>query len=372
MIRFESITLREIQLPLREPFVISSGVQDLRRILLLEVRDSEGRTAWSECVAGEEPNYSPETIDTAWFALREWLIPACLGGSFHHPSDVHSRLDVHVRGHPMAKAALEMACWHLLALQEETSLANLLGGTHRRVPVGISVGIQTSPDELVEKVRASLEEGYRKIKIKIKPDADRTPLAALREAFGSELPLAVDANAAYTSADFERLRSFDEFDLMMIEQPLQQDDLVRHARLQKTLRTPICLDESITSLERTEDMIELGSGRIVNVKPGRVGGLTTSKAIHDLCATAGVPVWCGGMLESGIGRAYNVALASLPNFTLPGDISPSRRYWERDVVTPEWTMSSDGFVDVPSEKAGLGVEIDADRIDDLTVRSESV
>ena len=372
MIRIDRVTLREIRLPLREPFAISSGVQELRRILLLEVRDRDGRTAWSECVAPEYPNYSPETIDTAWLALREWLIPLLQQADLPGHEAVHQRLDAQVRGHQMAKASLEMAAWHLEALSRDTSLARLLGGTQPRVPVGISVGIQPAPEVLLEKISAYREQGYRKIKLKIKPGADSASLEAVRTAFGATLPLAADANAAYTLADADHLRSLDAFDLMMLEQPLHPEDLLRHARLQKQLRTQICLDESITSLDRAEDMIALGSGRIINVKPGRVGGLTSAKAIHDLCAAHEMPVWCGGMLESGIGRAYNVALASLPNFTIPGDISPSRRYWEEDVVTPEWTMSADGFVEVPFDRPGLGIEIDRARIEKLTVRREEV
>jgi len=366
----DCVTLREIRLPLREPFAISSGVQEIRRILLLEVRDRDGLIGWSECVAGEYPNSSPETIDTAWHALREWLIP--LAADVHRPEDVLAALNRRVRGHEMAKAALEMAIWHLESLRRQISLARLLGGTRDRVPVGISIGIQPSPETLIDKISGYRAEGYRKIKLKIKPGADRSVLEAVRKAFGPDLPLAADANAAYTTADADHLRSLDEFDLMMLEQPLATDDLLRHARLQEGMRTPICLDESITSVDRAEDMIELGSGRIINIKPGRVGGLAAARAIHDLCAAYGVPVWCGGMLESGIGRAHNVALASLPNFSLPGDLSPSRRYWARDIVHPEWTMTPDGFVEVPVDRPGLGVDIDLDRIERLTMRAEII
>lgn len=367
----ETVILREIRLPLREPFVISSGIQHLRRILLLEVHDGDGRTGWSECVAQEQPNYSPETLDTAWLALREWLVPAIRGADAQDPTDILPILDAGVRGHQMAKAAIEMACWHLKSLREDRSLAATLGGTRRRIPVGISVGIQPDPAALVDKITRYREDGYRKIKVKIKPGADRAYLHAVRDAFGNELPLAADANSAYTLDDIELLKSFDGFKLLMLEQPLQHDDLVRHARLQEEIGTPICLDESITSLERAEDMLYLSSARIVNIKPGRVGGMRASIAIHDLCQQHGVPVWCGGMLESGIGRAHNVALASLPNFSIPGDISPSSRYWEEDIVKPEWTMSRDGCVDVPVEP-GLGVEVDLDRIENLTVRKESI
>lgn len=382
MIRLRSVTLREITLPLREPFVISSGVQDLRRILLLELVDVDGPTAWSECVAQELPNYSSETIDTAWHALTQWLIPLVLDRRIT-PENVFDLLEEDIRGHQMAKGALEMGIWALQAEKEGVSLAALLDrhsaslddGDELRtqVPVGISIGIQPSPQALIEKVRTCMAEGYQKIKTKIRPGADLDYLRAVREAYGDELPLAADANAAYRlSSDLDALRAIDELNLIMLEQPLQHDDLVRHAALQKELATPICLDESITSLERAEDMIHLASGRIINVKPGRVGGFTASLAIHDLCADNDLPVWCGGMLESGVGRAHNVALASLPNFRFPGDLSPSRRYWERDIVSPEWTMTSDGRVDVPLEKTGLGVEVDVDRIAGLTKRMEQI
>lgn len=361
------IAMREIRLPLKEPFRISSGVVSERRIPLLELHHPDGSSTWSECVAGEYPNYSPETIDTAWLAIEEWLAPKVLGRRFDHPREVHAVLQQDVRGHEMAKAAIEMGTWALFAELTGSSLAQLVGGVQRRVPVGISLGIQSDPDALVRRARAAAAEGYRKIKIKIMPGADITYVAAVRSAL-PDAHLMADANNAYTLADAEHLARLDDLNLMMVEQPLEREDLVRHAELQKHLQTPICLDESITSLERAEDMIALKSGRIINIKPGRVGGFTSALAIHDVARTHGVPVWCGGMLESGIGRAYNVALASLPNFTLPGDLSPSARYWEQDVVVPEWTMSADGFVDVPFDRVGIGVEVDVARIDDLTTR----
>jgi len=361
------VAMREIRLPLREPFRISSGVVEERRILLLELEDGDGTRAWSECVAGEYPNYSPETVDTAWHALTEWLVPRLLAGP-SSPTETHAVLDRDLRGHRMAKAALEMGVWGLEAERTSRPLAELIGGVREFVPVGISLGIQGTPERLVEKAAAALEAGYRKIKLKIRPGSDVAYVGAVREALGPSAPLMADANNAYGQADGAALEALDGFGLLMIEQPLDHEDLVRHAALQKRLRTPICLDESITSVARAEDMIELGAGRIVNIKPGRVGGYVESRRIHDVCAAHAVPVWCGGMLESGIGRAYNVALASLPNFTLPGDLSPSARYWERDVVKPEWTMS-DGFVRVPLHRPGIGAEADVDRIDDLTVRA---
>ena len=371
-IKLESITLREIRMALVEPFRISSGTADLRRILLLETRDADGFTAWSECVAGEHPYFSAETIDTAWLAIREWLGPLALGEPLDRPDAVHPRLDAAVRGHYMAKAAVEMGVWVLAAERDKASLAALLGGTRPQIATGISIGIQDRPERLVDVVRRALAQGYRKAKIKVQPGADLTYLAAVREAVGNEAPLMADANSAYTTADFDHLATLDRFRLMMIEQPLGQDDLVRHAALQRRLATPVCLDESITSLDRVDDMLSLGSGRIVNIKPGRVGGFAVARAIHDRCAAAGIPVWCGGMLESGVGRACNVALASLPNFVLPADLSPSSRYWQTDIVTPEWTMDAAGMVTVPRDRPGLGVAVDRHRVDDLTVRSETL
>lgn len=371
MIELVRLTLREVALGLREPFAISSGTVSRRRILLVELEGARGRTAWSECVAEEEPNYSPETIDTAWLAITRWVAPRVLGRRLD-PVDVHGRLEHDFRGHNMAKAAVEMGLWALEAEQRGEPLARVLGGTRTEIATGISLGLQRDPAALVERARAAASAGYRRIKIKIAPGRDVAFVRAVREALGPGAALMADANNAYGLGDLPVLRELDGLGLTMIEQPLAWDDLVRHADLQRRLRTPICLDESITSVERAEDMVTLGAGRIVNVKPGRVGGFTASIAIHDLCARHGIPVWCGGMLESGIGRAHNVALASLPNFTLPGDVSPSARYWERDIVTPEWTMSAEGMVEVPLDRPGLGVEVDLARIEGLTVRSTTL
>ena len=368
-LRIESIELREIRLRLREPFRISSGVCHERRILLLELRDADGVTEWAECVAGEQPNYSAETIDTAWLAIREWVAPRILGAEVAGPESVHALLERDFRGHSMAKAAVEMGCWALDARRAGMPLARRIGGTRERVETGISIGIQNDPAALVDRARAASARGYRKIKLKIRPGQDVEYLRAVRAALGPETPLMADANSAYALDDCEHLAQLDELALTMIEQPLGRDDLVRHAALQRRLRTPICLDECITDVERAEDMIALRSGRIINIKPGRIGGFTQSRAIHELCAQHGLPVWCGGMLESGIGRAYNVALASLPNFTMPGDLSPSDRYWTRDIVHPEWTMD-DGLVRVPLEHPGIGVEPDREMIESLTVRRE--
>jgi O-succinylbenzoate synthase len=343
-----------------------------RRICLLELADADGIVGWSECVAGELPNYSAETIDTAWIAMRDWLAPRVIGTQFDDPAKVFAALDANICGHNMAKAAIEMGCWDVVARQRGVSLSVLLGGTRDRVPTGISLGIQATPEALVQRARVAFDRGYRKIKIKIQPGADVEFVRAVRDALGPAVHLMVDANSAYTLADAEHLAQLDHFGLIMIEQPLHRDDLVRHATLQRLLWTSLCLDESITSLAKAEDMLALGSGRIINIKPGRVGGFTVSKAIHDLCEANAKPVWCGGMLESGVGRAHNVALASLPNFHLPGDLSPSARYWEKDIVTPAWSMDADGMVHVPLGRPGIGVSVDMDRVENLTVRREEL
>ncbi len=372
MLRLDRIVLREIRLPLREPFRISSGEMRERRILLCELLDASGAGTWSECVADDAPNYSPETLDTAWPVITRFLAPRLLGRGIDGPGDVSALLDADVRGHQMVKAALEMGCWALAATHAGMPLARFIGGTREAIATGISLGIQRDIPALVAKAAEAIAAGYQKVKIKIAPGRDIEWVAAVRAAVGAAPHLMADANNAYTLDDADRLAALDNLDLMMIEQPLAWDDLVRHATLQKQLRTPLCLDESITSLDRAQDMVTLGAGRIINIKPGRVGGFAQAIAIHDYCESAGIPVWCGGMLESGIGRAYNVALASLPNFTLPGDLSPSARYWTQDVVTPEWTMDAHGMVKVPLDVPGIGVEVDRDRITKLTVRAEEL
>ncbi|HSR54388.1 MAG TPA: o-succinylbenzoate synthase [Acidobacteriota bacterium] len=372
MSTIERIELIEIRLPLVEPFQISSGVQRVRRILLIRVEDAQGASGWGECVAGETPNYSPETVDGAWHMIEEWVAPRILGVELEEPCQIRPLLEKDFRGHNMAKAGVEMACWALFAQERGVSLARLLGGVREKIEVGISIGIQPSPEMLVEKVRRAVQEGYRKIKAKIMPGADLEYVRAVRDQLGQDVPLMVDANNAYTLQDLPTLQALDEFGLIMIEQPLAWDDLVRHGELQKHLRTPVCLDESITGLDRVQDMVTLGAGRIVNIKPGRVGGHASSREIHDYCASQDIPVWCGGMLESGIGRAHNVALASLENFRLPGDVSPSSRYWERDIVSPAWSTDGQGRISVPRERPGLGVEIDHEFIDATTTRRRSL
>lgn len=369
--KIERIELREVALRLRERFEISSGWKQDRRILLVVLQTTDGMEGWGECVAAEEPNYSYETTETAWHILTDFLLPAAVGRDLEDGRAVLDEV-AGVRGHRMAKAAVEMAGWDLEARRRNVSLRDLVAGDRtaaERVPVGVSIGLQSSDDALIDRVGGYLDAGYRKIKIKIKPGRDVEMLQAARRAF-PDAPFMADANSAYTLDDVDRLRALDELGLMMIEQPLAHDDLADHARLQERLETPVCLDESICSAQDARLALELGSGRIVNIKPGRVGGFAESVAIHDLCREAGVPVWCGGMLESGVGRAFNVALASLPGFTIPGDISESRRYWERDLVTPEFVME-DGMMAVPSGP-GMGVEPDQEFIEACTVRTVSV
>ena len=357
--------LRELPLQLREVFEISSGGTQGRRIVLLTL-EADGVEGWAECVAGDTPGYSYETTATAWHILTRWLLPALIE---LEAGDAHDLVPAPwVRGHPMARAAVEMALWDLESKRRNVALRDLLGGVAGSVPVGVSVGIQKTDAALIGKVGRYLAEGYRKIKLKIKPGRDLEMLRTVREHF-PEAPLMADANSAYAlPADLERLAAMEEFDLMMIEQPLSYDDLLDHAALQRRIETPVCLDESIRSHGDVRLAIHLGSGRIVNIKPGRVGGLASSLAIHDACRDAGWPVWCGGMLESGIGRAHNVALATLPGFTLPGDISSSRRYWAEDIVFPEFEMV-DGIMPVP-DGPGIGVIPRKDRIEHLTTRME--
>ncbi len=355
--RAEKIVLRTIQLRLREPFRISSGVTHDRTIMLAYV-DFGGVEGVAECVAGETPHYSPETVETARWVIERHLAPALLGRELGHPSEVTAVLEEVARGHRMAKATLEMAAWEAWARAEGTSLAAVLGGVAAAVPAGVSLGIHEDSSALIDSIAGYVEQGYRRIKLKVKPGRDLSVLEAVRAAF-PDVSLTVDANAAYTAADLDRLEALDRFGLSYVEQPFDEDALLLHAELQARLSTDVCLDESITSPERCREALELDAARVVNIKPGRLGGHGPSLQVHDLCERAGVPVWCGGMLESGVGRAHNVALASLPNMRLPGDTSASARYWERDVVVPPFVLAPDGTVAVPTGP-GLGVELDED------------
>lgn len=370
-LRLTSIEVREIRMPLVQPYRISSGLETERRIILVRLTEEDGTCVWSECAAMSTPNYLPETVDTSWLALEEWLIPRVVGREFEHPNAVQPVLDRHIRGHNMAKAVLEMGIWALFAETSGTSLAELLGGKATAIDVGIALGIQERPDVLADVVARCREEGYRRVKVKIGPGKDVDYLQAAREAAGDNLLVMADANSAYTLADLQILKQIDALKLLMIEQPLAWDDFVEHAELQKQLETPVCLDESIRSVSGLQHMIALASGRIVNIKPGRVGGLAPALDICSLCVAHRVPAWCGGMLETGIGRAYNVALASVEGFILPGDISPSRRYWAEDIVEPEWEMSEDGTMRVPFDRPGLGVAVKTDLIEKYTTRCRS-
>ncbi|MDT8369952.1 MAG: o-succinylbenzoate synthase [Longimicrobiales bacterium] len=366
--RIDRIELRVIPLTLRERFEISSGAREARSILIVTVH-GEGEMGWGECVASEDPGYSYETTETAWHVLRDFLAPAVVGRGFHHPSEVLAPM-AWVRGHPMAKAAIEMATWELWSRLEERPLAETLGGELRSVPVGVSVGLQRDDAALAERIERHLEEGYARIKLKIKPGRDVAMVETVRERF-PEIALMVDANSAYTLDDLEHLRAFDAFDLMMVEQPLAHDDIRDHAILQKRLKTPICLDEAIRHAADAMHALEVVACGVINVKPGRVGGFTNALAIHDICRARKVPVWVGGMLESGIGRAHNVALATLPGFTLPGDISESRRYWHEDLVEPEWEFSEPGRI-TPLASPGIGVRPKVDRIRAEAARTEVI
>ncbi len=364
--RLRKITLREIHLRLLSPFQTSFGTSDLRRILLVEA-DIDGISAWGESTAGENPFYSYETVETAWLILRDYLGPLLRGREVASASEVWDLL-APVRGHNMAKAAIETAFWDAEAKQKKVPLARLLGGTRDEIPCGVSIGIQPTTAGLIAKVEEALAAGYQRIKIKIKPGLDVEPVRVLRERFPS-IRLMVDANSAYRLEDAPLLKALDAYYLIMIEQPLGWDDIFSHAQLQRQLQTPICLDECIHEVEHTRAAIESRACQIINIKLGRVGGHTAARRIHDLCQANSIPVWCGGMLESGIGRAHNIAMSSLANFSLPGDVSASRRYWAEDIIEPEVEVTRQGTIRVPTAP-GIGYEPRLDRIESLTQRRE--
>jgi o-succinylbenzoate synthase len=363
----ERIELRHIKMVLVSPFVTSMGTEYDEEHIIVRV-DADGVTGWGESVAEGTPFYSYETVQTAWHILQDFLIPSILGKDLANIDEAIASY-AKVRGHMMAKAGLEAALWDAFAKTKNMPLSKMLGGTRKKIDVGVSIGIQSSIAELVKKVDGYLAEGYKRIKIKISPGYDLQFVEALRREFPGIL-LQVDANSAYTLDDINIFKQMDDYNLLLIEQPLGYEDIFDHSKLQRELQTPICLDESIHSLDDTRAAIELDSCRIINIKPGRVGGFTESKLIHDYCASKNIPVWHGGMLESGIGRAGNVALASLPDFTLPGDISASKRYYKEDIVEPEFVVNPDGTMDVPV-KPGIGVEVNMKMLDKVTVRSEA-
>src|SRR5690606_8563666 len=414
MIAIESITLREIRLPLVEPFRSAGGNVDERRVLLLELTDRDGHSAWSECVAQSLPTYTADTVDTCWLAITEWLALRLRGLQLTGAEDAYSSLSAGIRGHSMAIAALEMGIWALAAVRERIPLATLLarhletdesqslsqldiepnvarraprdpesaiGPSDRRsmygeypapiVESGIALGLEADPRVLAGLAQRAAASGYRRIRIKIAPGCDVQSVLAVREAAGDSMPIIADANGSYSTGRPDHVAALAELDklgLHMLEQPLAPGELVQHARLQRSMKTTTCMDESVCSLADARTMLEMDCARALNLKPARVGGFSVALSIHNSMARCGIPMWCGGMLESGVGRAFNVALASLPGFTEPGDLSPSSRYWKRDIVEPEWTMNSSGQVQVPLGRPGIGVEVDRNFVDDLTVR----
>lgn len=366
-VALEGVELRVLHVPLVAPFTTSFGTETVREVIVVRALTSDGE-GWGEIVTQSDPLYSSEYTQGAWDVSLRFLVPALLDRHRIAPHEIAGALEP-FKGHRMAKAGLELAVLDAALRAEGRSFGAYVGAVHDRVPSGVSVGIQRDPAALVETVRGYLDERYVRIKIKIKPGRDVADTAAVRDAFGG-IPLQVDANSAYTMADADTLAELDRFDLLLIEQPLQEDDLVDHATLARRLRTPVCLDESIVSDKAAADALALGSASVINIKAGRVGGYLEAVRIHDRCIAAGVPVWCGGMLETGIGRAANAALAALPGFTLPGDVSASDRFYRRDIVT-EPAVLEDGHVRVPTGH-GLGVEIDPVALDDFTVARETL
>ena len=364
--RIDRIEIRHTKMELVTSFETSMGLETQEEHIMVRV-DGDGVTGWGECVVEELPLYSSETVQTAWSVLRDCLIPAVLGKTISKVEEAIA-LWTKFRGHRMAKAGLESALWDALAKAKGASLAKMLGGTRDRVAVGVSVGLQASREALVKKVGKHLDEGYRRIKIKIAPGRDIELVKTLRKEYPKVL-LQVDANSAYELSDIDIFRAMDDAGLLLIEQPLSYEDIYDHSKLQRELKTAVCLDESIHSLADARAALELNSCRVINIKPGRVGGFTESVAIHDYCASKKIPVWHGGMLESGIGRAGNVALASLSNFNLPGDISANQRYYREDIVEPEFVLNADSTLTVPSGP-GIGVTVLMDRLDRVTVRRE--
>jgi o-succinylbenzoate synthase len=365
----QSIELREIRLPLIHFFETSFGRTTERRIILARLRDADGVEGWGECTAGEGPFYSDEWTDSVWSTLCEFLAPMILGRQIDSAANVFSLMRL-VRGHRMAKATLETACWDLEAKKAGVPLWKHLGGTHREIACGVSIGIQDTPDILLEKIRKEVSAGYQRIKIKIKPGWDVGIVKSVRQEF-PQIRLSGDANSAYTLVDVPLFRELDRYNLMMLEQPLAHNDIFDHAKLQAQIETPICLDESIRSPEDALHAIDLGSCKIINVKLGRVGGHSEAKRVEQVARERGIPVWCGGMLEAGIGRAHNIAMSTLEGFTLPGDVSASARYWTEDIIEPAVTVSARGTITAP-DAPGIGFNVNLARIDALTVRKHTI
>jgi O-succinylbenzoate synthase len=368
-LQITSIELREIRLPLIQFFETSFGRTTERRIILARVIDRDGTEGWGECTCGEGPFYSDEWTETSWATLNEFLAPMVVGKEVAVAASIYDLMK-RVRGHRMAKAAIETACWDLEAKRANAPLWKHLGGVQTEIPSGVSIGIQDSPEQLIEKIEKEVNAGYQRIKIKIKPGWDIDIVRRVREQF-PEIKLMGDANSAYTLNDISLFEALDEFKLMMLEQPLAYDDMFDHAELQKHIQTPICLDESIKTPADAEHAIALQSCHIINVKLGRVGGHAQAKQVERIARESGIPVWCGGMLESGIGRAHNIAMATLAGFTLPGDVSASSRYWADDIIEPPVTVSSRGTIAAP-DQPGIGFDVNVKRIEQLTIRKETV
>lgn len=367
--KLERITLRQVRMPLVHFFETSFGRTTTRDIILVEVQ-AEGLSGWGEVTAGEHPLYNEEWTASAWQIVRDYVAPRVLGRELAGPEGV-APLNESIREHRMARGGLEAAVWDLAARMDGVPLWKKIGGGARReIPCGVSIGIQNSVEELLETIARELASGYQRIKIKIKPGWDGDIVRRVRERF-PDIRLMADANSAYTLADTELLRGLDEFGLMMIEQPLSHDDIIDHAQLQRQLKTPLCLDECIRTAHHAEQAIQLRACGIFNIKLGRVAGFREARRVHDVAQSAGIPVWCGGMLESGVGRAHNIALSTLPNFVLPGDVSASRRYWARDLIHPAVEVTPRGTIEVRDEP-GFGYELDRDYIRHLTVREESL
>ncbi|RAK23073.1 O-succinylbenzoate synthase [Anoxybacillus vitaminiphilus] len=361
--KLKQVILRHLQMELKSPFTTSFGSFSTKDFILVEAIDEDGVSGWGESVAFHSPWYNEETVKTNWHMLEDFLLPLIFKAPIEHPDELNERFSF-IRKNNMAKSAIEGAIWDLFAKKQNIPLSKALGGEKKEIGVGISIGIQKSIDDLLRIIEKYVTEGYRRIKVKIKPGWDIEVIREIRKHF-SDILLMGDANSAYTLQDIERLKALDEFNLMMIEQPLASDDIVDHATLQAQLQTPICLDESIHSYEDARKAIQLGSCKIINIKIGRVGGLTEAKKIHDLCQKNNIPVWCGGMLEAGVGRAHNIAITTLENFTMPGDTAASSHYWERDIIIPEITVHN-GMIVVP-EGPGIGYEVDRRQVDLYTV-----
>ncbi|HEY7388296.1 MAG TPA: o-succinylbenzoate synthase [Bryobacteraceae bacterium] len=367
--KLERIILHQIRMPLVRPFETSFGRTTERDIVLVEV-EAEGVAGWGEVTAGENPFYNEEWTDSAWLMLRDYVAPQVLGRAFTSAEEIAPVTD-HIRGHLMARGGLEAAVWDLQARMEGVPLWRKIGGGARReIPCGVSIGIQNSVPELLDTIERELAAGYQRIKIKIKPGWDVEVVRQVRERFPS-IKLMTDANSAYTLADAPRLCPLDDFYLMMIEQPLDHDDIIDHAQLQQSLRTPLCLDESIRAAHHVEQAARLKACGIINIKLGRVGGFAEARRVHDCAQAAGMPVWCGGMLESGIGRAHNIALSTLPNFVLPGDVSASRRYWAKDIIHPPVEVTPRGTIEI-RDAPGFGYDLDLDYVRHITVREEAL